>query len=131
MGAVALLIAGFVWSIWFPIIKKIWTSSYVLVAAGYSTLFLAFFYWMIDVRKKSTWAQPFVWIGTNAIVAYMLDNLVDFGKLGARLAGGDLKDHLNAAVHAGFGDLLVAVAGLICAFLILRFLYKQRIFLRL
>jgi predicted acyltransferase len=131
LGGLALLATGFVWSFWFPIIKKIWSSSYVLMAAGYSTLFLAVFYWLIDVKKTANWAQPFVWIGMNAITAYMLDNLVDFGKIGARLAGGDLKDYLNAGVHQGFGDLLTATAGLVSALLIMRFLYKQKIFLRL
>jgi predicted acyltransferase len=131
LGGLALLATGFVWSFWFPIIKKIWSSSYVLMAAGYSTLFLVVFYWLIDVKKTANWAQPFVWIGMNAITAYMLDNLVDFGKIGARLAGGDLKDYLNAGVHQGFGDLLAATAGLASALLIMRFLYKQKIFLRL
>lgn len=131
LGALGLLATGFIWSYWFPIIKKIWTSSYVLMAAGYSGLFLAFFYWFIDVKKTIRWAQPFVWIGMNAITAYMLDNLVDFGKLGARLAGGDLKDYLNATVYRGFGDLLMAAAGLASALLIMRFLYKQKLFLRL
>ncbi|MDB6039425.1 MAG: hypothetical protein JWM99_3266 [Verrucomicrobiales bacterium] len=130
-GALALIAAGFIWSFWFPVIKKIWTSSYVLMAGGFSSLFLTFFYWFIDVKKARDWAQPFVWIGTNAITAYMLDNLVDFGKLGARLAGGDLKDLLNANVHQGFGDLMAAAAGLFCALIIMRFLYKQKLFLRL
>jgi predicted acyltransferase len=48
-GAVALGL-GWVWAPWFPVIKKLWTSSFVLVAAGWTALFLSVFYWMIEVR---------------------------------------------------------------------------------
>jgi predicted acyltransferase len=70
LGA-ACLIAGWIWSFWFPIIKNRWTSTYVLWAGGWSYLALALFYWITDIRGHRKWAFPFIVIGMNAIVAYM------------------------------------------------------------
>ena len=66
------LAAGSIWSIWFPIIKNIWSSSFVLFAGGWSLLFLALFYWIIDVRGYKRWSYFFLVIGANAIVIYVL-----------------------------------------------------------
>ncbi len=128
-GAVCLA-AGWAWSPWMPVIKKIWTPSYVLVAGGWSALFLAAFYWLIDVRGWQRWAQPFVWIGVNPITLYLLVSFIDFTKLGARFTGGETQRWLNATVHAGTGELLNALAGLTLCVLLARWLYTRKIFLR-
>jgi len=76
-GAFALIALGSIWSIWFPLNKKLWTSSYVLVAAGISLGVLALCFWAIEVkgwRGKWTWA-PLV-LGSNAIAAYMVSELL-------------------------------------------------------
>jgi predicted acyltransferase len=70
-GGAAALLLGYLWAMQFPIIKKIWTSSYVLVSAGWSTLALALFYQVIERWNFKRWAQPFLWIGSNAILLYM------------------------------------------------------------
>ncbi len=77
-GIVSLL-TGMLWGHWFPIIKNIWTSSYVLYAAGWSLLVLALFYWLIDVRGCQRWGFFFKVIGMNAITIYVLHNQFDFG----------------------------------------------------
>jgi predicted acyltransferase len=116
----------------FPVIKKIWTSSYVLVAGGYSALLLGAFYLVVDVWKYQKWCQPFVWMGMNAITIYLIKNFLGgtFSPLAARVLGGDVKAWLDAHVAKGFGDLLIAVGGLLIAFWIVRFLYQKKIFLR-
>ena len=68
-----MLCAGWAWSPWFPVIKKIWTSSYVLVAAGWSAILLGVFHWVIDVRGWRRWSRPFVWVGMNSITIYLVD----------------------------------------------------------
>lgn len=75
MGGAVLLVIGYVWGFQFPIIKRIWTSTYVLVAGGYSLLLLATFFYVIDIRGWRRWATPFFWIGANAIVAYVLASI--------------------------------------------------------
>ena len=122
---------GHLWGLHFPVIKKIWTSSYVLVAGGYSALLLGFFYLLIDVWKYQNWCQPFVWIGMNSITVYMASNIISFDRLGLRLAGGDVKRFFDNAVTPGFGDLVVALVGLGFAIWLCQFLYRKKMFLRL
>jgi predicted acyltransferase len=71
----ALIVAGRVWNIWFPINKPIWTSSYVLYTVGLALVLLAFFLWLIDVQKKPGWAAPFVVYGMNPLFIYVLASL--------------------------------------------------------
>ena len=68
---VAGLVVGEVWNPWFPINKKLWTSSYVLFAAGFALVCLALCYWLLDVRVARTvdCCRQMVF-GTNAIFAY-------------------------------------------------------------
>ena len=127
-GAVALA-AGLLWGMQFPIIKKIWTSSYVLVAGGWSLLLLSGFYWTIDVRRWRFGVMPLVWMGTNAITIYMLNNIVDFKKLAQRIAGGDISKWLDAC-WPGLGGVIIAALGIALSFWLCRFLYKRGIFLR-
>lgn len=132
-GAGAASVAlGWLWGIQFPVIKKIWTSSYVLVAGGYSALLLGAFYLVVDVWKYQKWCQPFVWMGMNSITIYLIKNFLGgtFSKLAARLVGGDVKTFLDAQVAQGFGDLVISIGGLLIAFWIVRFLYQRKIFLR-
>jgi predicted acyltransferase len=87
--AMLILVAGIVslalgklWGLNFPIIKNIWTSSYVLYAGGWSLILLALFYLIIDVWGFRKWAFPFVVIGLNSITIYMLNSgILDFGQL--------------------------------------------------
>jgi predicted acyltransferase len=125
-AGLALLALGYLWSIPFPIIKKIWTSSFVLVACGFSSLLLAFFYLVIEICGVRSWAQPFVWIGANPIAIYMLHNVVDIDKLAQRFVGGDLN-----AYFGQFGPLIVALTGMLITFAVARFLYRRKVFLRL
>jgi predicted acyltransferase len=117
---------GFGWGLSFPVVKKIWTSSYVLVAGGYSCLFLAAFYQVIEIWKKDKWATPFVWIGMNPLAVYLLHNLVDLNALAARVAGGPVKLGLG-----NWGQVVITVLVLAMSFLFARFLYQRKIFLRL
>ena len=122
---VGCLLLGWAWGFQFPVIKKLWTSSYVLIAAGWSYLLLAAFYLIIDVWKVDFWARPFVWIGMNPITIYMLTNLIDFQDLVRRVIHQPLVD-----LAAPYGELLVSVLALGLAVGVCWLLYRNRIFLR-
>lgn len=125
---------GWLWNLELPVIKKIWTSSYVLVAGGYSAMLLAVFYWIVDVKKWTTWCKPFVWVGMNPITLYLTSNFLGgggFEKLARRLAGGPVKDFLDAHVASGFGELFIAMVAVALFIWMARFLYQRKIFLRL
>jgi predicted acyltransferase len=126
------VLLGFLWGMEFPVIKKIWTSSYVLVAGGYSAIFLGIFYYVVDVLKYQKWCQPFVWMGMNSITIYLASNFIGgFRKLGLRLVGGDVQIFFDTHVAKGFGSLVASITGLALAFWFVRFLYRRKIFLRL
>jgi len=125
LGGVGLVAAGWIWNLQFPVIKKLWTSSYVLVAGGYSCLLLAAFYQVIDVWHVQAWAQPFVWIGMNPIAIYMIHNLVDLKAIAQRFVGGDVAHMFGKA-----DELVLTMVILALSFWICRFLYRRKIFLR-
>jgi len=127
LGAVAL---GWLWHLQLPVIKKIWTSSFVLVAGGYSLLLLGAFYYVVDIRRWRGWCGPFVWIGMNPITLYLANNIIGFRRLAPRLAGGDIKNWLDATIGAGAGQSLLALVGLGLMFILAHFLYRRQIFLR-
>lgn len=130
VAGVALVALGGLWGVWFPVIKNLWTSSFVLVAGGWSLLLLAFFYQIIDVWRVQRWAQPFVWVGANSLLIYLASNVVDFGELAERFVGGPLAVALNAA-WPGLGGLVLALVGAGLCVAICRYLFVRRLFVRL
>jgi predicted acyltransferase len=129
---IAGIIVGCLWGTQFPVIKKIWTSSYVLVAGGCSAILLGVFYLVVDMWGWRGWCQPFVWMGMNSITIYLVSNVIGgFEKLGLRFAGGDVRAFFDQRVATGMGELVVSVVGLLLAFWLVRFLYRRKIFLRL
>ena len=65
------IFVGTAWGYLFPLNKYLWTSSFVVYTAGYALMFLAFWYWLVDIKQvKTVWAQPLVWLGTNPLLAY-------------------------------------------------------------
>jgi predicted acyltransferase len=129
-GGVSVAI-GFAWGLQFPVVKKLWSPSFVLVAGGYSALLLGVFYSVIEIWKKQRWCLPFVWIGMNPITVYLAHNIVSFHTLAARFAGGDVQQCLDAHVAKGAGSVLIAMVELGLTFLLVRFLYVRKIFIRL
>lgn len=75
-GGAALLLLGTGWGELFPVNKNLWTSSYVILMAGWSALWFGVFHWAIDVRGWRRWAQPFVWYGMNALALFVLSGVV-------------------------------------------------------
>lgn len=75
--------AGYVWGNWLPIIKALWTGSYVLYAGGWSTIMLAFFIYFIDVKGKEKIFTPFKALGMNPLFAFVMAGL--FAKILGRI----------------------------------------------
>ena len=112
-----------------PIVKRIWTPSWTLFSGGACFFLLAAFSWVIDVRRQRRWAFPLMVIGMNSIAAYMIAHLFeDFLKH-------SFLTHLGPATFRIFGTafepLLIGGAILVSYWLILYWMYKRRIFLRI
>jgi predicted acyltransferase len=70
------LVTGYLWDYWFPINKKIWTSSFVLVTVGYSTAALAVLMFLLEVRSIKGWAYFFEVFGRNPLILYVLSGVL-------------------------------------------------------
>lgn len=120
-----LLVLGLIWSLWFPIIKLLWTSSFVLVAGGISCLMMATYYLIIDVLGYRKWVFPFTVIGMNALAVYMATEVYDFRKIGDIFVGSLLP-------RVGrWDEVLSAAASLTILWLILYWMYRTRTFVKL
>jgi predicted acyltransferase len=125
-GGIGMIIIGYLWGIQMPVIKKIWSPTYVLVAGGYSLLLLGILYFLIDVKGYKKWTTLFVWIGVNPITIYMARNLIDFNGLAKRVVGGDLA----LLVGEKWAYLLAMIVSLGFSLILLRFMYHRKIFLK-
>jgi len=124
-GIISLAI-GKLWSLNFPIIKNLWTSTFVLFAGGWSLILLAVFYLVIDVWGFKKWTFPFVVIGLNSITIYMLNSgIIDFEQMGKYFFGG------LASLFSEPAQPVILVSGaILCMWTFLYILYKNKIFLK-
>ena len=123
-GAV-LVAAGWLWNIEFPVIKKLWTSSMVLVSSGYCFLLMAVSYYIVDVkglRRGTEWLRVY---GMNSIMAYMLAQCINFRSVAHSLFHG-VEQYIGPAWY----QVLMAASCSIIIYVILWRMYKLRIFLR-
>ena len=121
---ILLIIIGWTWSIWHPVIKKIWTSSMVLVSSGYCFLLMALFYYFVDYKgwnKYLNWLKVY---GMNSIVAYMLAMCVNFSCIAHSLFHG-LEQYLGL-----YYQVLLSLSNAVLIYLILWTLYKKQLFLK-
>lgn len=118
------LVAGYGLSPVIPIVMKLWTTTYALVATGWAALLFAAFYGLVDLAGWRRWTWPLVIIGTNALAAYLLSTLLPIGKL-----AGILTKPLLPSLGP-FGPVVASGAVLLLGWLILLALYRRRIFLR-
>lgn len=125
LGIGAIMVAlGWLWGLQLPVIKKIWTSSMVLVSSGYCFLLMGLFYYWIDYkghRKNLTWLKVY---GMNSIVAYMLANVISFRCIGTSLFHG-LEQYTG-----NYYPALIAASNALIIYVILWLLYKRNIFLK-
>jgi predicted acyltransferase len=124
VGLISLFV-GYVWGLIFPIIRLLWTSSMVLYAAGLSLLLLALFYWLIDVKGYKKWAFGFVVIGTNAIAVFTASRVFATHRIGRVFIGG------LSAWCGQWNGFIHVVAGLTVIWLVLWWMYRNKIFIKI
>jgi len=122
-GAV-LTLAGKAAALFQPMIKRLYTPSYVLFSAGLCFLLMALSYLLIDQLKLTRWTSFFIIIGSNSIFAYVLGELYGFdGFAGVFLQG------LQLYLGKWYG-LVLSITAYAVFWLILWHLYKQKIFIK-
>lgn len=128
--------AGWAWNAFFPINKALWTSSYVLFTGGLALQFLAFCYWLIDIKGYRRWAKPFEVFGLNAITLYIVADLIA-SLLGLiKLGGGEpvgswIYEHVFASWASPVNaSLAFAICFVLVCLGLMWILYRRRIFLK-
>jgi predicted acyltransferase len=124
--------------VWFPINKKLWTSSFVIFTAGLALIFLAAFYWASDVKRhRGRWTRPILVFGTNAIAAYFFSEALAIASYSIHLtlrSGGvvSVQDYVYSRLFAPFASppnasLLYALAYVAVCWAAMAVLYRKGI----
>ena len=111
-----------------PVVKRIWTPAWALFSGGMCFLLLAGFSWVIDVKGYRRWTFPLIVIGMNSIAAYLIAHVM------GRFLEDTFRIHLGPNVFRFLGEpfmpLLQGAAVLLGFWLVLLWMYRRRIFLR-
>jgi predicted acyltransferase len=141
VGSISGLLLGSVWNVWFPINKKLWTSSYVLFAAGCTLLLLALCFYAVEIKKWTRgWTFPWLVFGSNAITAYIVSELLAgaLDSVPMHLDGKvtDLQQYIflkwfYPVINPSFGSLLYAIAYVLVCFVPVLVMYRKKIFIKI
>jgi predicted acyltransferase len=124
-AGVSCVLLGLLWSLLFPVIKLLWTSSFVLMGGGFSFLMLALFYWIIEVKGFRRWAFFFKVIGMNSIVAYVAIMLINFRQIG-NIFVGSLLPRIQP-----WDEFVSAMAAVSVLWLLLYWMYRTQSFVKI
>lgn len=109
-----------------PIVKRIWTPSWVLFSGGWVLLMLAFFYWLVEIAGQRRMVFPLVVVGMNSIFIYLMHSLC------AGWIKDTLKTHCGPDLFSGYwGPIVEKSAILFVLWLMCLWLHRQRVFLRI
>ena len=135
------LASGLIWNFWFPINKNLWTSSFALFTGGFALVFLAFLYWVLEIKQwRGPWTMPILVFGMNAIAGFVADSLVygpgySFtvkGHGGAPISWHDAAQLrlVSFGLNAANASLIYSLAAVLFCWILLWFLWRKRIFIK-
>jgi predicted acyltransferase len=144
VAGMSCVVLGGVWNFWFPLNKKLWTSSFVLFAGGLSLLLLALSMWAVDMIRASEGSEdrtrrtfmPFLVFGTNAISAYVFSELLAGAIDNIHVGSGNLQQWLYHSILAvvpdpAFASLLYSLGFVAVCWLPVYLLYRKRIYIKI
>ena len=125
IAAAFMLVISLIWNRFFPINKMLWTSSFVMAVGSYSLAMFALFYYIIDVRKWQKWTLFFRVIGMNSITIYLAQRILNLKNVNLFFFDG-----LASKFPEPWENLVLRVGYVLICWLLLYFLYKKKIFLK-
>jgi predicted acyltransferase len=141
VASISGLVLGSLWNAWFPINKKLWTSSYVLFAAGCTLLLLALCFYAVEIKKWTRgWTFPWLVFGSNAITAYVFSELLAAALDTITVHDGGRITNLQQFIYQhwffpimnpSFGSLMYAIAYVLVCFVPVLLLYRKKIFIKI
>lgn len=140
ISGILAITGGWIWGLWFPINKSLWTSSYVLLTGGLALGLLGICYWLIEIKLWIKWSKVFEIFGVNAIAAYFLH--IFFLKIQAMIHIHHLNgtyenlriiisEHLFSWVSLYNASLFYALSYMMVWLIILGILYRQKVFIKI
>ncbi len=109
-----------------PIVKRIWTPSFILYGGGWAILFAALLYWIVDVRHFRRWTFPFVVVGMNSLVMYLM------AAFAMRWVRTTLHTHLGPTPFEWTcGPIVESLGVLVIFWLVCLWLFRHRVFVRI
>lgn len=133
---VACGLAGLLWGLYFPVSKKLWTSSYVLYAGGISMILLSACIWLIDVQKWRMGTKFFLVFGANPLFAFVFSEGLEQAAFSIPCGESDtygwIYAHFFKPVGSGeFSSLLFALTYMLLCWLVCRWFYARKIFIKI
>ena len=123
-GLLALGVAH-LWGTSLPIVKNMWTSSFMLLCAGWSLIFLSVFYLIIDVLGVWRWSFFFIVIGMNPILIYLATRMIPLHHTSGFIFNGAIQKYFDQPMHAWLG----ALAYILTWWIVLLYLHRKKCFL--
>ncbi|MEL7586108.1 MAG: DUF5009 domain-containing protein [Prolixibacteraceae bacterium] len=124
LGGICMIVAGQLWGLQMPVIKKIWTSTMTLYSSGICFLLMALFYFLVDYKNYGKYLNWLKIYGMNSILAYMLYEIINFSSVTTSLLHGT-EQYLGA-----YYPVLITLANVSVIFFLLSLMYRKRIFLK-
>ena len=141
VAAVSCLLMGQVWNIFFPINKQLWTSSFVLLSGGWSLLALGICYFLVEIKRwKRGWTYPWLVFGSNAIVAYMISELLASTLFSIHVESNGGLLNLQDAIYSkifysiltpAFGSLVYSLLYVLICMVPVAILYRKKIIVKI
>jgi predicted acyltransferase len=138
---VLLMVIGALWNLSFPINKNLWTSSFVALTGGMAIVIFDLCYYIIDFKKNTLWAKPFIIFGLNSIAAYVLTEIMNLTLIYTNVTLSDGRSlSPKALIYESLfsswagpqnGSLIYGLTFLFFWLGIMTILYKRRIFIRI
>lgn len=126
IAGIAMIISGTLWGHFFPVIRSLWTSTFVLVTCGMTTVLLAILYYYIDMLGHRKWAFFFIVFGANSIAIYMMAHMFDFRLIGNILVGG-----LSSFFRPEISNFIQAMGAMAVMWLIMYYMYIKKTFIKI
>jgi len=131
----ALLFVAYCVDLSFPVNKKLWTSSFVLLTVGLDCILLSALIYIISFKQKTGWTYFFEVFGRNPLFIYLLSEvgaiLLYFFRVDEKTSVYQWV-YQHVFIHAGpyTGSLLFALAVMLICWLVGYFLDKKKIYIR-
>ena len=126
-----LVFAGTIWGWSFPVIKKIWTSSYVLLTSGWAMITYASIFWVVEVRNFRRGTGIWLIFGSNAIVIYVLADVFETIFMRTGVHDTAMAFLLETGFHDKAASLIWALISLLVCFVAAWMMYRRKIFIKL